>query len=487
MHRKCALLSLGLAGLSLLQMTCAALPAASDSKKIRLLTGTKGKYYHYVGQALKVALRDRGIEVELKTSSGSKANIDRLDKKEAEFAIVQSDAAHHALYGEAPFTKAHPTLKLVAPLFTEKVQILIRPHLYFSSPTELKGQPIWLGLPDSGSEVSARAILLASGFTQEDIKKSRYDISTTVPNAFKEAVELLRKGTIAAAFQTSVAPNEPVRKALEDSDLRLLGLDWNMVEKLVADGIYIEASLQKTEYPLLTGGIFTVGVQAFLATRDDVDADVVKTVAEIVQQDQKMIESELRGILLSKSPGKNRIEPAKLSLLGTPPKPQLWALFHSAAKGSLPKWPIRKEDVHYVFMLFGFLGLIVILGLFLPRHRKATINHVGHYVHLWSFVSGSFILLLIGGVWLRSVEGEINEHFTTLGAATFSLATTTIANKLPSAINPIAPPVPTTRTGQSSMLVFSWIVLLPLMVFAPLLRTKWKESWGPRLAEWVED
>ena len=486
MHRKGALLSLGLAALSLLQMACATHPGATGSKKVRLLTGAPEGYYHSVGKVLKVALRARGIEVELKPSFGSKANIDRLTGSEAEFAIVQSDAVHRAFYGETPFTEQHPTLKLVAPLFTEKVQILTRPHLYLSSPAELKRKPIWLGAPDSGSELSAKAILMASGFIQEDIEKSRDNISRPVKR-FDEAVELLQQGTIEALFQTTVAPNAPIRTALKQSDLRLLGLDWNMLEKLVADGVYIEASLQKTEYPLLTGGIFTVGVQAFLVTRDGVDDDVVKTVAETVQQDQKTIESALQSILAGKGADKGRIEPAKLTLLGTRPKPQLLPFFHPAARGSLPKWPIRKEDVHYLLMLFGVLGLIATLAFFLPRHRKATIDHVSHYLHPWLFVLGSLILLLIGGVWLRSVEGEINEHFTSLGAATFSLAETTIANKLPSAINPIAPPVPTTRTGQSTMLVFSWLVLLPLMVFAPLLRKKWKESWGPRLAKWGED
>jgi len=482
MYRMSALRSLSAAALLVTLMACTTHPSERALKKVRLLTGSKGNYYYCVGQALQASLRDRGIELDVEPSFGSKDNIDKLNRSEAEFAIAQADAAHRAWYGELPFTRADQTLKLVAPLFTEKVQIPIPPHLYFSSPVDLKGKRIWLGPPGSGHEVSAKAMLMASGFTPEEIEKSRYDISPTVANAFDEAAELLRKGTIAAVFQTTAVPNEPIRRKLAELDLRLLGLDWKTVEKLVADGVYIEASLQKTEYPLLTEGIFTVGVQTLLVTRGDIADDVVKVIAESLQRDQKSIEAELEHLLLSKVRGPERIEPAKLTLLGIRPAPQFLKRVHPAARDALPNWPIRKDYVHDILALGAVLVAIAILGMFFPGHRKAAIRHVGRHVRvylpLWLYVSGSIILLLIGAVWLRALEGELNEHFATLPSSALSLAESAL-DKVPGQLLHLAP-VPTTRGGQTAMSVSSWIVLLPLVAFGPLIKRKLGKFLGSR-------
>ncbi len=484
MHLMSALRSLGVAAVLVMQLACATHSSGRDLKKVRLLTGREGNYYYSVGQALQATLLDRGIEVELHTSSGSKDNIDRLNKGEAEFAIVQADAAHRAWYREVPFTEEHPPLKLVAPLFTEKVQILIPPHLYFSSPADLKGKRIWLGPPDSGSEVSAKAILMASGFTVDDIENSRYnDISPTVADPLDEATKLLLNGTIAAVFQTTAVPNGPIRKKLEELDLRLLGLDWKMVEKLVADGVYMEASLQKTDYPLLTEGIFTVGVQTLLVTRGDIADDVVKVIAETVQRDEKSIEAQLEHVLVSKGGGSERIEPAKLTLLGIRPTAQLLKRVHPAARHALPNWPIRKDYVHDILALGAVLVAIAILGMSFPGHRKAAIRHCGRHVRVylpvWLFVSGSVILLLIGAVWLRAVEGEVNEHFATLLSSALSLTESTL-DKVPGQLLHLDPPVPTTRAGQTAMSLSSWIVLFPLVAFGPPIKRKLGKFLGSR-------
>ena len=480
MLRRWAFCNWGAALLVLLQVACATLHSTGDLKKVRLLTGAQGNYYHSFGLALQRVMRSHGIEIELLPSSGSKSNLDRLSRNEAEFALVQGDAAHRAWYGEAPFTSAHSQLRMVAPLFTEKVQILTQPHLFFSSPASLKGKKIWLGPKDSGSELSAGAVLVASGFAPADVEASRTDIGEVL-DPFGKAVELLKKGELVAVFQTRVAPNEPIRKACKQKDLRLLGLDWNVVEKLVADGSYIEASLQKSEYPQLTGEIFTVGVQTLLVTRDDVADDVVKTLAETLQQDQESIEAELHRVLVSKRGGGARIEPAKLTLLGSRPPAQLLERAHRAARHSLPNWPIRKEYVHDVLALAAVLGVIAIAGLFFPRHRNAAIQQVGRHVRvhlpIWLYVSGSVILLLIGAIWLRAVEGDINEHFATLSSSALYLAET-ILDKLPGHLIPIDPPVPTTRVGQTAMSWWSWIVLLPLTVFGPLVKRKLQKFLG---------
>jgi hypothetical protein len=58
---------------------------------------------------------------------------------------VPSGAAHLAWFAEEPFEKAS-SIKLIAALSAEKAQILVRPHLYVTSPAGLqRPKSVWMG------------------------------------------------------------------------------------------------------------------------------------------------------------------------------------------------------------------------------------------------------------------------------------------------------------------------------------------------------
>jgi TRAP transporter TAXI family solute receptor len=234
-------------------------------------TGPPGGYYDKVGQALKYSAQHSDLQIVPVTSNGSVQNICALVQGKTDFALVQSDAAHLAWYGEQPFREKYDsTLQLVAPLFTEKVHILTRPHLYIPSPAGLmRPHSVWMGHENSGSELSAQLVLRASGKSQDEITALK---ATPPPTDLCEAVNRLKTWKLDAIFQTEVAPAKDIADALSEprSEIRLLGFDWSSVELLVKNGMYIETSLQKTEYPQLDGGIYTVGVEALLLTRSPI-------------------------------------------------------------------------------------------------------------------------------------------------------------------------------------------------------------------------
>ena len=307
--------------------------AAPDSPQpVTLLTGGKGGYYQSVGEALRRFAEKRlNIKIVVKESSGSMENLEclsaslqkrRAQKKEGarspspvekspcEFALVQSDAAHRALYGEPPFSKGEKgDLVLVVPLFAEKVHILVRPHFFLSDPKELGDKTIWLGQADSGSEISALNVLRASGLSEDKVDKIKLS-SRKMGLEFNRAVACLKdprgdgcviqRRRLDAIFQTSVAPTGRIAKHLKDAEIHLVGLKWDQVEKLVADGTYLETSLQKADYPQVTTGIYTVGVQAFLMTHSEMDPEVVRRLATSLESEsgRKDFESELQNVLI---------------------------------------------------------------------------------------------------------------------------------------------------------------------------------------------
>jgi TRAP-type uncharacterized transport system substrate-binding protein len=138
---------------------------SSSSLSATIATSVDSGYYQKVCKAIGDAAGKQSppLKVTCLPTQGSLENVYALDSGKADFALVQSDVAHRAWMGELPFEEAHSGITIVAPLFVEKVHILVRPHQFLSSAAQLKGKKIWLGEVNSGTRVSASAVLEAVG------------------------------------------------------------------------------------------------------------------------------------------------------------------------------------------------------------------------------------------------------------------------------------------------------------------------------------
>jgi TRAP transporter TAXI family solute receptor len=467
----------GIVAFLVFTLVCIPSPAAAQSKQVTLLTGQPGQYYEAVGKAIQTVARRRHLEITVLHSTGSKDNIDKLVMGCADFAIVQSDAAHRVWYREAPFDDLPSAfkLRLAAPLFIEKVQILARPHLYVSSPAELKGRCLWLGGKDSGSALSAISVLEASGFTPDEAGKiasgdqgCRTGANLRQPQNFNEAVAMLRAGNLDAVFQTSVAPTGRILEPLATSEIHLVGLDWNQVEKLGANGIYLANSLQRTDYPQLQHGIYTVGVQALLVTREGVDAEVVKALVHTLEDDQADLETELRSIL-EKNPGaRGKVDPGVLNLLGSRPTDQLFNQAPDYVQELLPSWRLPRRSIFQLIPIGLFLAALPFLYLLVlkEKHRHKIRQAPMTYLVLAMLVSGALGVLLFGAVYLHTVEGNVNEHFSSLWGSAASLVRIVLAKLFFG-----DPPTPTTPEGRNLASAFAWILVSAWTVLTSLLVT----------------
>jgi TRAP-type uncharacterized transport system substrate-binding protein len=151
---------------------CISARGVSGTTHVSIATSAKSGYYYSLCKAMQTAGESRGLTIDCQPSQGSQENVYQLDQGLADFALVQSDVAHRAWRGEYPFEETHPNIKLVTPLFTEKLHILVRPHQYMTSMTQLKGRRIWLGGKNSGSRMSAYTVMLAAGLSSDDLKNT---------------------------------------------------------------------------------------------------------------------------------------------------------------------------------------------------------------------------------------------------------------------------------------------------------------------------
>ncbi|HVH71719.1 MAG TPA: TAXI family TRAP transporter solute-binding subunit [Candidatus Dormibacteraeota bacterium] len=462
---------------------------AGGESVMHLWTGPQNGYYYHVGKAIEAASKHMPDEIRIHTcsSNGSATNLAALLKNEADFAIVQSDLAHQLWHCEVPdrqrceSQKEPLRIRLVTPLFVEKVQVLVRPHLYVSSLGELRSSHcIWAGIAGSGSAPTARMLLEAAGWSQDQIPASQSGCHSA-PKTLEEALVLLeRGGDLDAIIQTRVVPSRPIYEALKNSEIQIMGIDWNMVERMSQDGIYRETSIQRSEYHSAGEGVYTVGVAALLLTRNNADVDAVRAMAELIEDEQADIEKHLQRNLLFESGAKGDLDsdtgklvdgemigPATLTLVGSKVPDELAAHVDPEAKPYLWPWSIRRGAFIRLAIL---LAALTVIGAVLNLHSRDK-SRVGRYYREVLFVFSGILVWAFAALWLQSLEGDLNEHYTTLWASAVSLAENVLA-KLPLQFS--FAPAPTTRNARAVVSDFSYLVVTLVTVYLlPWLRRSW--------------
>ncbi len=157
-------------------------------KVATLATGDLGGRYRQFGEALQRELAGSGLEIELRSTTGSAENLALLADRESgvSLGIVQSGLASR---------ETHPNLRGLAVLFHEPIWVFIREAAGVTSLRDLEGRAVAVGKPGSGTLPVAHALLKSAGL--DDV--IRREIGG------REAVEALRNGQVdGAVFVVSV-------------------------------------------------------------------------------------------------------------------------------------------------------------------------------------------------------------------------------------------------------------------------------------------
>jgi TRAP transporter TAXI family solute receptor len=502
--------------------------AAFDSTKPvagpHLLTGPSSGYYYMVGKAISAIVaaktsRSDGkpLEIQAISTEQTKCNLLGLEatnpetgKRYTEFALVQSDIAHDAWFGHPPIriTQAQD-ITLVAPLYVEAVHIVTRPHLNLAHLSDLRGRRVWLGVENSLTVLSARRILDAAGLTASDI-----DALDGCPRAAlhcppdsighmssNEALAKLHSMDLDAVFQVGAVPFDSLRDkivpndtngqlldserkkkpcdairaarlrdpSLIDSELHLFNLDVDLVQRLVADGSYIEQLIPADAY-CQDSATLTVGVRALLLTNLGESDPVVRQLASTISANQQDLESNLRReVEVEQQSHGDPVTgvPAKLALLRVPAPAPLVVRYHpeiAAEKIYFNPWkrfatrelPILAAGL-LVFILVLYGGRRV-LGPWFARRGELAVG-LPLLAMLW--VASSWLL--------KYFEGSVNEDFSTLSAALLS----TLENLVGFGNGPI------TQSGQQWWSRCRWLALAIFgTMLLPSIRQLWAKGWA---------
>ncbi len=255
----------------------AALPlAASAQQFFRIGTGgTAGTYYPVGGMIANAVSQPGKIVATAQASNGSLANVTGVAGGAMESGFSQADVATWAYKGTGIFEGKPnvPGLRLIANLYPESVHVVVRKGAGIKSVADLKGKRVALDEPGSGTLVNARAILLAYGIKESDIKPEYIK-----PN---QAGDKMKDGALDAFFFTGGTPAGAISElASTGSGIDILPIEGKEAEALKkASGFFADDVIAADTYKGV-GQVKTLAVGAQWVTSDKADTN---TVYEIVK------------------------------------------------------------------------------------------------------------------------------------------------------------------------------------------------------------
>ena len=256
--------------------------------------GTQGTYYGYGGVIGQYIKNHGGIDVNVVSTDGSKANIQGIDAGNYQLGTVQSDVMAYAWDGIRSFENEGKigSFRTVAGLYAEAVQLVtMDPEV--KSVADLKGKSVSIGAPGSGVYFNAIDVLTAAGIAETDIK-AQYQ-------SFADSADALKDGKIDAAFIVAGPPTPAITELCTTNSAYLVPIDGDIAKKLIeSNPFYTEHTIPAGTYAGQAEDVKTVTVKATLiVSADSAEEDVYALTKAIFENIDAITAENAKGSELS--------------------------------------------------------------------------------------------------------------------------------------------------------------------------------------------
>ncbi len=242
-------------------------------QEIVLAGGPVGGAYAEVTRSLAARARAAGVPLAVSTSAGSVGNIRELVTGRAQFALVQNDIAAAAFHGRGRFSGApQRSLRAVASLFPEPVQLVAAARTGIRDVADLRGKRVGIGPEDSGTRQNALAVLASAGIGVESL-----GIANAAP--LREAAAALAAGELDALFATIHAPATALTQLAARTPLAWIPIPASATPR---DLGLIPLVLPARSYPGQNEPVSTVAATAMMVTRADVPDEAVAKMLKLI-------------------------------------------------------------------------------------------------------------------------------------------------------------------------------------------------------------
>ena len=257
----------------------------NKAEKIILATGgNTGTYYGY-GMAMGPILQEKtGIKFDVQSTGASKANIQLVDMKEANMAVVQNDVMYYAYTGTDLFEGTEiKGFSAVATLYPELCQIVASEASGIKTVADLAGKRVSVGDAGSGVEFNAKQILAAYGIDiDKDINKQNL--------GFGPSADALKDDKIDAFFCVAGIPTTAITDLAMGMDITLVPVDDDKFDSLCSQyGFYTRQTIPAGTYNGVDEDVKTAAVMATYIVSNDLSEDTVYKITKAIFENKDEI------------------------------------------------------------------------------------------------------------------------------------------------------------------------------------------------------
>ena len=255
--------------------------ATAQEKFITIGTGGQTGVYFVVGQSIcRLVNRDSaktGLKCTAPSTGGSIANINAIKAGDMDMGVAQSDWQFHAYNGSSQFEgDKFDKERAVFSVHAEPFNVIARADSGIESFDDLKGKRVNVGNPGSGQRATMEVVLDAKGWTMDDCA-----LASELKPA--EQAAALGDNKVEAIIYTVGHPNGSIQEAVSTVDAKLVPVEGEAIDKLVADNpFYAYSTIPGGMYKGTDADVKTFGVKATFVTSADVDEEVVYEVVKAV-------------------------------------------------------------------------------------------------------------------------------------------------------------------------------------------------------------
>ena len=211
----------------------------------------------------------KGLIASVQTSAGSIENVTDVNSGRAASGLAQSDVVSEAVTGQGPFRKSGPLkhLAVIAALFPEEVHVIASTKSRIKAIAQLKGKRVSLGDTDSGTALTASAVLHAWRIPEWRLKVHHMTSD--------QAAAALDKGQIDAFFFVGGAPVGLVADLIQRHRAVLVPIDGAGRKRLLAEQHTLSADVIPASTYAGAPATQTVSTRALWVVNESQPNDVV--------------------------------------------------------------------------------------------------------------------------------------------------------------------------------------------------------------------
>lgn len=282
---------------------------AADPQFLRIGTGGIGGTYFPVGGLIANAISSPpgspgcdlggscgvpGLIAAAVSTQGSVENAQLVSAQKLGLGLCQADVALETFAGKRRFAgKALANLRAIATLYIEQLHVVTRAteagKPAFTGIDALKGHPVSIGEPESGTRVTALAVLAAYGIDSRQVK--------AVGEPLDVSSDLLIEGKIDALFMVGGYPMRAISDAAERIPIALLPIEGESAATFRRENpYYVNSIIPENTYKNVPRTP-TIGVGALLIVAAEMNEDLVFNITKALwdPRNQRILKNSKTG------------------------------------------------------------------------------------------------------------------------------------------------------------------------------------------------